>query len=708
MTGLTLALLALASGFLPHAESWWWGRGQSPPRSYSCPSLRDPPNGHVQLGYGSSGGYYGCRTAYYVCDDGYALHGSSHRACCHGQWNGAQVKCLQDGQWGGWTEWTACSRTCDSGTQQRTRKCDSPPPEPEARDCQGADIEKSDCFVEPCSECDVTELRGPVRVHLGHKGDTAYLSCPNGFVPSGNQVRTCDSTSKTWDEELFTALPCRQRCHPLDAPGNGSVRFDDASGAVYFCNEGFRLVGSDERRCVDGRWTEVEPICIPTSIPMGDLVGIHPVLSFEMGGHAVNSPVFIMGAANDKPALRSVFFYYRTLNRRSRGVVSLRVQLLRVFDGGQTRPVEKPISLRLQPSAAPEILTPVCIQLSSRQPEFFRSRIELKFTVPDSNTFEIRRLDTSQTDVCITKEGECPSAYYVQTEQCGAYCRHDGSCPDEMKCCSTSCGLECVRPLGRFSKGSKGGEPAIVPPPLNCSDDGSSGDCGFKNSPCGSQRWSLVTGDPRQPDDTFELPPAVSPGDRCIVDVCVECLYRNSIFDTTRMKMPAGPTGAPGPIRCKRDEQCPTAPILPTYITGNSKAFCFEPNSRVPFVFGTMDSDVVSSQSYDKVSFSVSMYTDGTNNAKHHITVSLRCKFNDDFHISLGDRVRKGFYTEYHVPPNFDGEGLSDEPFEIPDINRKIREQFSNHGMCTQYVIKFRVVAELLPACVTSITFTGK
>ena len=56
-----------------------------------------------------------------------------------------------DGQWGGWTEWTACSRTCDSGTQQRTRKCDSPPPEPEARDCQGADIEKSDCFVEPCS-----------------------------------------------------------------------------------------------------------------------------------------------------------------------------------------------------------------------------------------------------------------------------------------------------------------------------------------------------------------------------------------------------------------------------------------------------------------------------------------------------------------------------------------------------------------------------
>ena len=60
-------------------------------------------------------------------------------------------------------------------------------------------------------ECDVTELRGPVRVHLGHKGDTAYLSCPNGFVPSGNQVRTCDSTSKTWDEELFTALPCRQR-----------------------------------------------------------------------------------------------------------------------------------------------------------------------------------------------------------------------------------------------------------------------------------------------------------------------------------------------------------------------------------------------------------------------------------------------------------------------------------------------------------------
>ena len=120
-----------------------------------------------------------------------------------------------------------------------------------------------------------------------------------------------------------------------------------------------------------------------------------------------------------------------------------------------------------------------------------------------------------------------------------------------------------------------------------------------------------------------------------------------------------------------------------------------------------MDSDVVSSQLYDTVSFSVTMISDGTDNAKHHITVSLRCKFNEDFHISLGDRLGSGRYTEFHIP-NFDGKGKSDESFSIHNINQIIRDQFNNHRMCTQYVIKFRVVAKLLPACVTSITFTGK
>ena len=54
-------------------------------------------------------------------------------------------------------------------------------------------------------------------------------------------------------------------CGPLDPPRNGSVLLDDASGAIYFCDEGFQLIGSSERRCLGcggGKWTGAKPFCV--------------------------------------------------------------------------------------------------------------------------------------------------------------------------------------------------------------------------------------------------------------------------------------------------------------------------------------------------------------------------------------------------------------------------------------------------------------
>ena len=36
--------------------------------------------------------------------------------------------CPLDGKWGGWYEWTKCSKTCDTGQQTRRRLCNAPPP----------------------------------------------------------------------------------------------------------------------------------------------------------------------------------------------------------------------------------------------------------------------------------------------------------------------------------------------------------------------------------------------------------------------------------------------------------------------------------------------------------------------------------------------------------------------------------------------------
>ncbi|XP_040851623.1 A disintegrin and metalloproteinase with thrombospondin motifs 2-like [Ochotona curzoniae] len=43
----------------------------------------------------------------------------------------------QDGNWGAWTPFGSCSRTCGTGVKFRTRQCDNPPPANGGRTCSG-------------------------------------------------------------------------------------------------------------------------------------------------------------------------------------------------------------------------------------------------------------------------------------------------------------------------------------------------------------------------------------------------------------------------------------------------------------------------------------------------------------------------------------------------------------------------------------------
>ncbi|KAG8454217.1 hypothetical protein GDO86_000743 [Hymenochirus boettgeri] len=77
--------------------------------------------------------------------------------CAPGQWcykghcmwkTTSQVK--QDGNWGAWTKFGSCSRTCGIGVRFRTRQCNNPMPVNGGQDCSGLNYEYQLCNTEEC------------------------------------------------------------------------------------------------------------------------------------------------------------------------------------------------------------------------------------------------------------------------------------------------------------------------------------------------------------------------------------------------------------------------------------------------------------------------------------------------------------------------------------------------------------------------------
>ncbi|XP_058494160.1 hemicentin-1 isoform X1 [Solea solea] len=58
--------------------------------------------------------------------------------------------CPVDGKWSSWVSWGACSVSCGGGTRQRTRLCASPAPHHGGRQCEGNDVHIDFCNSEPC------------------------------------------------------------------------------------------------------------------------------------------------------------------------------------------------------------------------------------------------------------------------------------------------------------------------------------------------------------------------------------------------------------------------------------------------------------------------------------------------------------------------------------------------------------------------------
>ena len=57
---------------------------------------------------------------------------------------------IVDGNWGQWTAFSRCSKTCGSGTKKRQRLCNKPSPAHEGLFCVGSASQTVLCNKNPC------------------------------------------------------------------------------------------------------------------------------------------------------------------------------------------------------------------------------------------------------------------------------------------------------------------------------------------------------------------------------------------------------------------------------------------------------------------------------------------------------------------------------------------------------------------------------
>ncbi|XP_045200864.2 sushi, von Willebrand factor type A, EGF and pentraxin domain-containing protein 1-like isoform X2 [Mercenaria mercenaria] len=111
---------------------------------------------------------------------------------------------------GGWSDWkvSECSKSCGSGTMNRTRQCDSPPPDTYGADCIGDQMETTPCNVEECPVCKEFEIRYGTLLNCTTNqitgSESCVLYCENGkLLPPGLttfQTYTCGpDTNYVWD-----------------------------------------------------------------------------------------------------------------------------------------------------------------------------------------------------------------------------------------------------------------------------------------------------------------------------------------------------------------------------------------------------------------------------------------------------------------------------------------------------------------------------
>ncbi|XP_035675655.1 sushi, von Willebrand factor type A, EGF and pentraxin domain-containing protein 1-like [Branchiostoma floridae] len=233
-----------------------------------CPAVQAPLNGGV-----AGGNFFG-NTATYTCDVGYLLIGHSTSTCLStGIWSSQAPQCTlktcqplavpdHGTMMGGNNYGNVVTNACDVGydlignptqTCQDNQQWSGSPPI-----CQ-----KVQCA--PLSAPTYATMTGTGNEY----GDTVHFTCLVGHtLTAGDTDRTCQADG-TWSglQPSCTVNECPQ----LDTPTNGQVYGHNAytDVMVFFCNDGYELVGDVVRQCNqdDGTWSGTQPSCQKKECP---------------------------------------------------------------------------------------------------------------------------------------------------------------------------------------------------------------------------------------------------------------------------------------------------------------------------------------------------------------------------------------------------------------------------------------------------------
>ncbi|GAB1607433.1 hypothetical protein Ahia01_001026800 [Argonauta hians] len=180
--------------------------------------------------------------------------------------------CPVHGEWGSWSHWQSCSKTCGEGHQLRQRLCNNPAPRRDGNNCRGNDQERQLCTMAECAvdggwgqwsswdhcsqscgggvrqrsrQCDTPAPKDGGAYCPGQKTMTDYCNteyCPvHGSWSSWSQWGACTLSCGKGQQKRF-------RTCTRPAPGNGGRSCPGPTEEMSYCNL---------QNCpVDGFWSE--------------------------------------------------------------------------------------------------------------------------------------------------------------------------------------------------------------------------------------------------------------------------------------------------------------------------------------------------------------------------------------------------------------------------------------------------------------------
>ncbi|XP_069051483.1 adhesion G protein-coupled receptor B2 isoform X5 [Lepisosteus oculatus] len=151
----------------------------------------------------------------------------------------SRADCAADGKWGAWSHWGLCSKTCDSGFQQRFRTC-------QGTGEQGYPCDGSGEESRPCNEkkCPATHemCRNEYLVSMTWKrtaaGETVYNKCPSNATGSASRQCLLDTNGVA-----YWGPPSFARCISLEYKNlHISLREHLAKGQRILAGEGMSQI----------------------------------------------------------------------------------------------------------------------------------------------------------------------------------------------------------------------------------------------------------------------------------------------------------------------------------------------------------------------------------------------------------------------------------------------------------------------------------